>query len=117
MLRKVIMKLFLKGLSILSLLVFLALLFWVIPLVNEDHLRTKLEPAFEEFKTATVARYPDKVEREAVIAKALAERDRVVRESAWPLITCRAPFTAQNHGTIHRKDVRRVSCFWGGSYE
>lgn len=111
------MKLFLKGLSVLGLLVFLLLMFWAIPTINEDHLRTKLDSTFEEFKGVTTVKYPNKVEREAAFAKVLAEKDRVVRDSAWPLIACRATFTARNPGTIHRKDVRSVSCFWGGLYE
>lgn len=111
------MKLFLKGLSILGLLVFLLMMFWVIPTINEDRLRTKLSPLFEEFKGVTTVKYPNKTEREAAFAKVLAEKDRVVRDGAWPFITCRATFTARNPGTIHRKDVRSVSCFWGGSYE
>lgn len=96
---------------------FLGMIFVIVPLSNEDHLLTRLNPAFEEFKLVTTARYPDKVEREAAFAKVLAEKDRVVRDSAWPLIACRATFTARNPGTIHRKDVRSVSCFWGGLYE
>lgn len=113
MLGRVTMKVFFKGLSILSLLVFLLMVFWVIPTINESRLRTKLSPLFEEFKGVTTVKYPNKVEREAAFARVLAEKDRVVRESTWPLITCRATFTARNPGTIHRKDVRSTLCFWG----
>lgn len=97
----------------IPLLLLLGALIVIIPSMNEARLGVRLEPAFEEFKTVTVARYPDKAEREAAFARVLSEKDRVVREGTWPLITCRATFTARNPGTIHRKDVRSTLCFWG----
>jgi len=83
------------------------------PSVNEDWLDYKLNLAFMEFKGTTQEKYPDKTTRETAFAKVLAEKARIVKENSWPLMVCEATFTARNPGTIHRKNVRAVSCSWG----
>ena len=110
----IVKKTFFQTIGVVGLLVFLGMIFVIIPLSNEDHLRARLDPAFEEFKGATVTRYPDKTEREAIQKKAIEEKDRIVQDGSWPLITCRGSMIAQSAGTIYRKDVLSVSCSWGG---
>ncbi|MEI8096904.1 MAG: hypothetical protein WCG73_02265, partial [Candidatus Moraniibacteriota bacterium] len=83
-----------------------------VPLLNENWLQGKLDPAFEEFKGVTRQKYPDKAEREAAFTKVLAEKARVVESNSLPLITCGARFIAQSPGKVYRKNVREVFCTW-----
>lgn len=87
---------------------------WVlVPGLHEDWISQNLDLTFEVFKGVTVENYPDKVDRETAFAKVLAEKALIVKENSWPLMACEATFTARNPGTIHRKNVRAVSCSWG----
>jgi len=99
---------------LLGFIVYLAILFVIIPLSNEDHLLRKLDPSFEAFKGITAETYPDKSLRETAIAKVLTEKTRVTNASTYPFITCTTTYTTRNSEIVHRYDARDISCSWGG---
>lgn len=98
---------------ILGFIVYLVILFVIIPLSNEDHLLHKLDPSFERFKGITVETHPNKSLREAALAEVLTEKTRVTDASTYPFITCTTTYTTRNSETVHRYDARDISCSWG----
>ncbi|MDD2766852.1 MAG: hypothetical protein PHH40_03775 [Candidatus Moranbacteria bacterium] len=89
------------------------LLFILIPLWNEEKLKTALDPLFMEFQNITSEKYPFKEDKEIAFQEVLDEKARIVEKETLAFISCEATFITHNPGSIYRKDAQTISCSWG----